>query len=75
MVILKSENFTLRPYRRGDEESIVENINNKQISRYMSTVPFPYKLKDAKYWVNHNLILDKSRNKKEINFLMFIFMQ
>ena len=68
MVILKSENFTLRLYRKGDEESLRKNINSKEVSRFMSTVPFPYKISDAHYWIKHNSKLDKLKNKNEINF-------
>ena len=71
-MIIKSKKFILRPYRKGDEKSLVENINDKQISKFMSTLPFPYKPKDAAYCVNHNLKSDKSKIKKEINFVIDI---
>ena len=72
MTIIKSKNLTLRPYRKGDEESLRKHINSKEVSRFMSTVPFPYKISDAHYWINHNSKLDKSKNKKEINFAVEI---
>jgi len=28
---IKTKKFTLRPYRKGDEESLQENINDKDI--------------------------------------------
>ena len=72
MVIIKSDKFILRPYKKGDEESLQININSKEVSRFMSTVPFPYKTSDAHYWIKHNSKLDKSKNKKEINFAIEI---
>jgi len=37
--IIKSEEFILRPFRRGDEKSLAENINNKNIYRDTLSIP------------------------------------
>ena len=71
-MIIKTKKFILRPYRKGDEESLGKHINSKEVSRFMSTVPFPYKMSDAHYWIKHNSKLDKLKNKKEINFAIEI---
>ena len=68
MTILKSKNFILRPYRKIDEKSLVENINDKNVSKFMSTVPFPYRLKDARYWINRSKKAERKKRKNEINF-------
>ena len=62
-MIIKSKRFILRPYRKGDEESLREHINDKEVSRFISTVPFPYKMSDAHYWIKHNSKLGKSKNQ------------
>ena len=68
-MIIKAKKFILRPYRKGDEESLVEHINDKNVSRFMSSrVPFPYKMKDAKWWINHCLKLARKKNPSEVNF-------
>lgn len=72
MVIIKSKHFILRPFRRGDEKSLVENINNKEISRNTLTIPYPYTLKDAKEWVARNLKEAKKKNPTEVNFAVEI---
>ncbi|MFH0868271.1 MAG: GNAT family protein [Candidatus Woesearchaeota archaeon] len=68
--IIKSKKFILRPYRKGDEESLIKNINDKVIYRYTCNIPYPYKQKDAKQWIARC----KKRNKKktEINFAIDI---
>jgi RimJ/RimL family protein N-acetyltransferase len=68
MPIIKSKNFILRPFRRGDEASLIKHINDKFIAKNTLHIPYPYTLKDAKKWINHNLELSKKRNKQEINF-------
>lgn len=72
MTIIKSKHFILRPFRRGDEESLVENINNKKIYRNTSHIPYPYTLKDAEEWVTKNLKEAIKKRPKEINFVIDI---
>lgn len=47
MVIIKSKHFILRPFRKGDEKSLIESINNKKIFRNTLGIPYPYTLRDA----------------------------
>jgi len=49
MVIIRSKKFILRPLRRGDEESLMKHINNRIIARNTLRIPYPYKLKDARW--------------------------
>ncbi|HLC62101.1 MAG TPA: GNAT family protein [Candidatus Nanoarchaeia archaeon] len=72
-MIIKSKSFILRTYRKGDEKSLREHINNKEVSRFMSSrVPFPYKTKDAKWWIKHCSKLERTKNSNEINFAIDI---
>jgi|SRR5215831_11121643 len=42
----------IRPWKTGDEESIVRNANNRAIWRNLrDTFPHPYTLADAKNWI------------------------
>ena len=52
MPIIKTKNFILRPFRMSDAEELAKNINNKIIAKNTSTIPYPYKLKDAKKWLS-----------------------
>jgi len=72
MVVIRSKRFILRPFRKGDEKSLMKNINNRIIARNTLRIPYPYKLKDARWWINHNLKLNKKKKKHEINFAVEI---
>lgn len=42
----------IRPWRKGDEASIVRHANNYKIWRNLrDRFPYPYTLKDAAYWI------------------------
>jgi len=68
MVIIKSKKFILRPFRKGDEKSLIKHINNRTIAKNTLRIPYPYKLKDACWWINRNLKLNRKKKKTEINF-------
>lgn len=72
MPTIRSKQFLLRPFRKGDEESLIKNINNKKIARNTSRIPYPYKKKDARFWINRNLKLQKKKKKTAINFAIDI---
>lgn len=72
MPFIRSKKFTFRPFKKGDEASLMKNINNKKISKKTPDIPFPYKPKDARSWINRNLKLDKKKKKEEINFVIDI---
>ncbi|MDP2966797.1 MAG: GNAT family N-acetyltransferase [bacterium] len=72
MVIIHSKKFIFRPFRKGDENSLIENINNKKIAKNTLTIPYPYKMKDARFWINRSLKLNKKKKKTEINFAIDI---
>ena len=71
-MIIKGKNFTLRPYRKGDEKYLVENLNDRQVSKFMCTVPFPYKIKDAKKFIRESKKHLKKKSKTTINFAIEI---
>jgi len=68
MVIIRSTKFKLRPIKKGDESSLIKNINNKKIARNTLRIPYPYTLKDARSWIKHSLKL--RRKKTEIRFVI-----
>ncbi|MEF3691894.1 MAG: GNAT family N-acetyltransferase [Candidatus Moraniibacteriota bacterium] len=65
-MIIQSKNFILRPVRRGDEVSIVKNINNKKISKNTATIPYPYTMEDAKGWIREKINQYKNKNSSDI---------
>lgn len=72
MLIIRSKKFILRSFKKEDETSLVENINNRIIAKNTLRIPYPYTLKDAHSWINRNLKLDKKKEKHEINFAIDI---
>ncbi|MBI2651906.1 GNAT family N-acetyltransferase [Candidatus Woesearchaeota archaeon] len=72
MVVIKTKRFILRPYRKGDGESIIENLNNKDVSRYMSNISYPYTLKDAKKWIKSCINTGKKKHPNRIDFAIEI---
>ena len=68
MPIIKSKRFVLRPLRKGDEKSLVENINDKDIYRYTLRIPHPYTMKHAKQWINSV----KKKDKTKINLAIVV---
>jgi len=50
-VELKLARCTLRPWRVGDEASLVRNANNRRVWRNLSRLPHPYTTSDADDWI------------------------
>jgi len=48
---LKLTRSTLRPWRVGDEASLVRNANNRRVWRNLARLPHPYTLNDADEWI------------------------
>ena len=49
---IKLNKSTLRPWKRGDEESLVRHANSRRIWRNLrDAFPHPYTLADAKRWI------------------------
>lgn len=63
MVNIKGKGFILRHYRKGDENSLRKNINNKIISRNTAAIPYPYTIKDARKWIKKSLNKNDKKNK------------
>jgi len=48
-----TDRLILREVQPSDAKSIVKQINNLNISKWLLVVPHPYTMKDAKWWINH----------------------
>ncbi len=70
--IIKTKDFTLRPYKKGDEKSLRENINDRTTARNTSGIPFPYTAQEANNWISKNLAERKKKKPKMINFVIDI---
>jgi RimJ/RimL family protein N-acetyltransferase len=72
MNLVENKRFILRTIQKGDELDIAKYINDKIISRNTATIPYPYKLKDAKNWLGKYLKNQKKKNPDTISFAIVI---
>ncbi len=50
---LEGARVVLRPLVMEDAKSLQENINDPDIYRYTLTIPHPYEMSHAEWWINH----------------------
>ena len=65
---LQTKRLILRPPTMRDLKDLIENINNIKVSGNLLVVPHPYKIKDAKWFVNH---CKKRRKEKPVKSYEF----
>lgn len=71
-MIIKSKNFILRPYGKSDVKLLIKIMNDKYFSRFMSTIPYPYRRKDAEEWIKKCVDSAKKKKKARICFALEI---
>jgi hypothetical protein len=52
-MILTTKHLILRQPKIKDAKDIIEGINNLNISKWLLVVPYPYTMKDARWYINH----------------------
>lgn len=53
-MVLKLTRCTIRPWQHGDEASLAQHANNRNVWRNLrNTFPHPYTLKNAEEWIQH----------------------
>ncbi|MBD3208239.1 MAG: GNAT family N-acetyltransferase [Candidatus Nealsonbacteria bacterium] len=72
MKIIETQKFILRPFQRGDEESLAQNINNEKIYKATMHIPFPYTLKDAEEWIEKKIREQENGNREGVSFAVEI---
>ena len=50
--ILTGTNVRLRPLKRSDISKIAEGANDRTISKFIPSIPYPYSIDNARKWVN-----------------------
>ena len=48
---LQTKRLILRQVNSRDIQDLIQNLNNIKVSKWLLVVPYPYTLKDAKWWV------------------------
>jgi RimJ/RimL family protein N-acetyltransferase len=67
---LETKRLILREWKKGDEKDLIEGINNLNITKWLLVVPYPYKKKDADWYINH--CKEKYRKKKKEGYAFAI---
>jgi RimJ/RimL family protein N-acetyltransferase len=57
--VIQTKKFILRPYRTSDAEELAEKMNDKDISRNMAAVPYPFPVERARDIINKTLKLKR----------------
>jgi RimJ/RimL family protein N-acetyltransferase len=65
---ITTERLILRDPKPSDATSLAENINDINVSRWLLVVPHPYKLKDAKWFIDHCAKGRKEKPRKAYDF-------
>ena len=53
--ILRTERLILRPPRLTDAPVIAQHLNNYNVCKWLTMVPFPYELSDAEWFVQQDM--------------------
>lgn len=48
---LETKRLVLREWNENDVEDLIEGLNNKEVSKWLAFVPYPYTKKDAEKWI------------------------
>ncbi|MCU0642107.1 MAG: GNAT family N-acetyltransferase [archaeon] len=67
---LETKRLILRPVTAKDAKDLAESLNNLNISKWIVPMPYPYKLKDAKYWINKQLKEHKEKERTDYTFVI-----
>jgi RimJ/RimL family protein N-acetyltransferase len=67
---IETKRLILREVNKKDAKDIQKNINNLEVSKWLLVVPYPYKLKDAEWWVNHCQEDYKKKVKDKYNLVI-----
>src|SRR3989339_182247 len=61
---LETERLILREVKLSDVKEITKKVNTLDVSRYLGVVPYPYSIKDAKWFINKCLKDAKKENRE-----------
>ena len=50
---LQSKRLKLRTFENKDKESLIDLLNDKEVSKWTERIPFPYLEKHADWWINN----------------------
>lgn len=65
---IKTERLVLREFKLDDAKAVRVKINNLNVSRYMNSVPHPYTMKDAEWFIGDCIEKQKEKPRKSYEF-------
>ncbi len=54
-IIIETDRLILRKWKLEDVDDIVDGLNNLNVTKWLSQVPFPYTKEDAKSFINKSI--------------------
>lgn len=67
---LITERLIIREIENKDKKDLIKNINNLEVSKNLLVVPYPYKNKDAEWWINQCKKKRKEKPRKDYNLII-----
>ncbi|MFH1802495.1 MAG: GNAT family protein [archaeon] len=69
---LTTKRLVLREQKMKHVKDIAKHLNNLKVSRYMHTMPYPYSLKDAEYFLKKVIKKRKEKFRNKYEFAITI---
>jgi len=65
---IETERLILRQPSKNDVADVIKNLNNLEVTKWLSVVPFPYTEKDALWFINHAREKVKIKPRKDYGY-------
>ena len=69
-MMIKTKRLILRPINKKDAADLAKSLNNLNISKWIVPMPYPYKIKDAKWWINKQSNEFKKKQRTDYTFMI-----
>lgn len=69
---LETERLILRETELNDFIELAKNLNNLNISKWITKMPYPYTEEDAKWWLEKNEEKKKEKFRKDYHFRILL---
>jgi RimJ/RimL family protein N-acetyltransferase len=70
--IIKTKDFILRPFKMEDAPQVAEQANDRELAKYVGTIPYPYHVKDAENWLKKVTAEKCKKDPSQVDFCIEI---
>ena len=71
MIELTTESLVLKIPQAQDKWALVEHLNNYEVTKWLSNVPYPYSVSDAEDWIQRvNNTIDDERPSFQLSIFL-----